>query len=107
MSCPKQNGPPFGGPFVVEFRGLISWPVRAPGLAQEPVRAQGLVLEQAPGLVREQARVLAQVREPVRRASSAQPVRAQARVCWRPAVRRAPRGVRRFFRKHSRRRWPG
>ncbi len=55
MSCPKQNGPLCSGPFVVEFRGLISWPVRAPGLAQEPVRAQGLVLAQAPGLVQERA----------------------------------------------------
>ena len=94
MSCPKQNGPPFGGPFVVEFRGLISWPVRAPGpelareqvpgLAQEPVRAQGLVREQAP----------------VRRASSVQPVQARAPVCWLPAARRA-QDARRFCRKYS------
>jgi hypothetical protein len=43
--------------------------------------------------------------EPVRLASSVLPGRAP--VCWRPAARQAVLRVRHFFRKHSRRQWPG
>jgi len=93
----KQNGPPFGGPFFVELGGLISWPVRAP----EPGLAQGREPAQVPG----RAQALGQVPERVQ--ALARPEPEQAPVCWRPAARRAPRGVRHFFRIRSRRRWPG
>ncbi|MER9349473.1 hypothetical protein [Mesorhizobium sp. M0227] len=97
----KQNGPPFGGPFVFDIEP-ISWPVPALGLgpAQEPVRA--LVPGQAPVLqAPEQARVLAQVRP----ASSVPPVRARGPVCWPPAARLVP-GAHHFFRKHNTRQPP-
>ncbi|WP_208636408.1 hypothetical protein [Mesorhizobium helmanticense] len=71
----KRNGPLFSGPFVVEIRSLISWPVR-----QEPVRAPGLARVrpvQAPGPAR--VRPVQALREPVRRASSVQ--LEQAPVC--------------------------
>ena len=72
--------------------------MRAPELAREP----GLVPERAQAQVPEQG--LAQ--EPVRRASSAQPVQVRAPVCWLPAALREP-DVRRFFRKHSTRQSQG
>ena len=68
--------------------------MRAPGpeLAREP----GLVPERAQAQVPEQGLA----REPVRRASSVQPVQAKAPVCWLPAARRVP-DARRFCRKYS------
>jgi len=72
--------------------------VREPEQAREP----GLVPELAQAQVREPGLA----REPVRRASSAQPVQVQAPVCWLPAVRRVP-DARRFFQKHSTRQSQG
>ncbi|ESY78458.1 hypothetical protein X740_20745 [Mesorhizobium sp. LNHC221B00] len=103
----KQNGPPFGGPFVFDFEPITE-PVLAQGRALEPARVPGLVLVLV--LVPERAQALVLVPERaqalVRLASSVQPARAPGPVCWPLAIRRVP-GVRHFFRKHNKRQSPG
>ena len=54
MVDPKQNGPPFSGPFVFGVEP-ISWPVQAPELVQVPELAR--VPGQEPGLVQAPERV--------------------------------------------------
>ncbi|WP_292141972.1 hypothetical protein, partial [Mesorhizobium sp.] len=62
MVATKQNGPPFGGPFVVELSLITE-------TAQVPERAPGPVLAREPALVPERA--LAQVPGQVPQVSSA------------------------------------
>lgn len=60
---PNKNGPPFGGPFVVE-RGLITEPARALGPAQERVQVPALEPALEPVLAQAQAQAQARVQAP-------------------------------------------
>ena len=96
-ACRKQNGPPFGGPFVIS-RCPITEPALVPeqGPARVRVREPGRVQE--PGLAPE--RGLARVPEQVSQA--------RGLACWRPAVQPGPGHVRRrFCQRHNTQRWPG
>jgi len=101
---PKQNGPPFSGPFAFDIEP-ISWPARR---AREPARAPVQASQEPEQLVPGQeprAQVPLGRARPELPASSVPPVRALGPVCWPPAARQV-RDARHFFRKHNTRQSP-